>query len=122
MRRGEIVGLAGLMGAGRTEFARSLFGHSWGTNISGKVWVNGQETSVKTISQAMNAGIAYATEDRKRFGLNLIDDIKRKSFTAGVRLTDAQVASANLMETFIRGCKEIGPLMRFLAASTGVPW
>jgi putative multiple sugar transport system ATP-binding protein len=77
VKRGEIVGLAGIMGAGRTEFARSLFGHSWGSGISGKVFINGKETSVKTIRQAMDAGIAYATEDRKRFGLNLIDDIKR---------------------------------------------
>jgi putative multiple sugar transport system ATP-binding protein len=77
VKRGEIVGLAGIMGAGRTELARSLFGHSWGSGISGKVYVNGTEVSVKTIRQAMDAGIAYATEDRKRFGLNLIDDIKR---------------------------------------------
>jgi putative multiple sugar transport system ATP-binding protein len=65
------------MGAGRTEFARSLFGKSWGTNISGKVFVNGKEIQVNTIKQAIDNGLAYATEDRKRFGLNLIDDIKR---------------------------------------------
>ena len=70
-------GFAGLMGAGRTEFARSLFGKSWGTNISGKVFVNGKEIQVNTIKQAIDNGLAYATEDRKRFGLNLIDDIKR---------------------------------------------
>lgn len=77
VRKGEIVGLAGIMGAGRTEFARSLFGKSWGTNISGKVFVNGKEIQVNTIKQAIDNGLAYATEDRKRFGLNLIDDIKR---------------------------------------------
>ncbi len=77
VRKGEIVGLAGIMGAGRTEFARSLFGKSWGTNISGKVFVNGKEVQVNTIKQAIDNGLAYATEDRKRFGLNLIDDIKR---------------------------------------------
>lgn len=77
VRKGEIVGLAGIMGAGRTEFARSLFGKSWGTNISGKVFVNGKEIQVTTIKQAIDNGLAYATEDRKRFGLNLIDDIKR---------------------------------------------
>ena len=77
VKAGEIVGLAGIMGAGRTEFARSIFGHSWGTNISGKVFIDGQEVNVKSISKAIDAGLAYATEDRKRFGLNLIDDIKR---------------------------------------------
>ena len=77
VRQGEIVGLAGIMGAGRTEFARSLFGHSWGTNISGKVFMHGKEISVRTIHEAIKNGLAYATEDRKRFGLNLIEDIKR---------------------------------------------
>ncbi len=72
VRRGEIVGLAGIMGAGRTEFARSLFGQSYGTNISGKVYKNGQEIKVRTIREAIDNGLAYATEDRKRFGLNLI--------------------------------------------------
>lgn len=77
VRQGEIVGLAGIMGAGRTEFARSLFGHSWGTNISGTVYMHGREISVRTIHEAIKNGLAYATEDRKRFGLNLIEDIKR---------------------------------------------
>jgi putative multiple sugar transport system ATP-binding protein len=77
VKKGEIVGIAGIMGAGRTEFARSLFGRSWGTNISGKVLINGKEADVSTIRKAIDAGLAYATEDRKRFGLNLIDDIKR---------------------------------------------
>ena len=85
VRRGEIVGLAGIMGAGRTEFARSIFGHSWGRNISGHVFVNGQEVNVKTIPAAMDAGIAYATEDRKRYGLNLIDDIKRNISIASLK-------------------------------------
>lgn len=77
VKAGEIVGLAGIMGAGRTELARSVFGHSWGIDISGKVFVNGKEVSVKTIRNAIDSGIAYSTEDRKRYGLNLLDDIKR---------------------------------------------
>jgi putative multiple sugar transport system ATP-binding protein len=85
VRRGEIVGLAGIMGAGRTELARSVFGHSWGSNISGKVYVNGKEVDVRTIRGAIDAGIAYATEDRKRFGLNLIDDIKRNISMASLK-------------------------------------
>lgn len=74
---GEIVGLAGIMGAGRTELARSIFGHSWGVRITGQVHINGAPANVKTIRGAIDSGIAYSTEDRKRFGLNLIDDIKR---------------------------------------------
>ena len=85
VRRGEIVGLAGIMGAGRTEFARSLFGHSYGTNISGKVYKDGKEISVKTISEAIANGLAYATEDRKRFGLNLIEDVKRNISLASLK-------------------------------------
>lgn len=85
VRRGEIVGLAGIMGAGRTEFARSLFGHSYGTNISGKVFKDGKEISVKSISEAIANGLAYATEDRKRFGLNLIEDVKRNISLASLK-------------------------------------
>jgi putative multiple sugar transport system ATP-binding protein len=85
VRKGEIVGLAGIMGAGRTEFARSLFGHSYGTNISGKVYKNGKEISVRTISEAISHGLAYATEDRKRFGLNLIEDVKRNISLASLK-------------------------------------
>jgi putative multiple sugar transport system ATP-binding protein len=85
VRRGEIVGLAGIMGAGRTELARSVFGHSWGSNITGKVFVNGKEVDVRTIRGAIEGGIAYATEDRKRFGLNLIDDIKRNISMASLK-------------------------------------
>lgn len=85
VRSGEIVGLAGIMGAGRTEFARSLFGHSYGTNISGKVFKNGQEIKVRTIREAIDNGIAYATEDRKRFGLNMIEDIKRNISLASLK-------------------------------------
>jgi len=85
VRKGEIVGLAGIMGAGRTEFARSLFGHSYGTNISGKVYKNGTEIQVRTISEAISNGLAYATEDRKRFGLNLIEDVKRNISLASLK-------------------------------------
>ncbi len=85
VKRGEIVGLAGIMGAGRTEFARSLFGHSYGTNISGRVYKNGTEIKVRTIAEAIKNGLAYATEDRKRFGLNLIEDVKRNISLASLR-------------------------------------
>lgn len=77
VRRGEIVGIAGLMGAGRTELAMSLFGRSYGRNISGTVFKDGQEIRTKTVPEAVAHGIAYVTEDRKQYGLNLIDTIGR---------------------------------------------
>ena len=77
VRAGEIVGIAGLMGAGRTEFAMSLFGHSYGSRISGKVFMRGKEIKTRTVAEAIENGLAYATEDRKTYGLNLIEDIKR---------------------------------------------
>ena len=77
VRAGEIVGIAGLMGAGRTEFAMSLFGQSYGSKITGKVFLRGKEIKTRTVAEAIDQGIAYATEDRKTYGLNLIEDIKR---------------------------------------------
>ena len=84
VRAGEIVGIAGLMGAGRTELAMSVFGRSYGYNISGKVFKSGKEIDTRTVSAAIENGIAYATEDRKVFGLNLIDDIKRNVSAAAL--------------------------------------
>jgi putative multiple sugar transport system ATP-binding protein len=76
VRAGEVVGIAGLMGAGRTELAMSVFGRTYGRDITGKVYMHGQEVSTHTVDAAIEAGIAYATEDRKRYGLNLIQDIR----------------------------------------------
>ncbi len=75
VRAGEIVGFAGLMGAGRTELAMSIFGRTYGTDISGKVFKDGVEIQTRTVDEAIRNGIAYATEDRKRYGLNLIGSI-----------------------------------------------
>jgi putative multiple sugar transport system ATP-binding protein len=77
IRRGEIVGIAGLMGAGRTEFAMSLFGRSYGQNISGRVSLHGKEIDVSSVEKAVSNGIAYATEDRKTYGLVLAEDIRK---------------------------------------------
>ncbi|GIT81560.1 xylose ABC transporter ATP-binding protein [Leifsonia sp. LS1] len=77
VREGEIVGIAGLMGAGRTELAMSIFGRSYGVGITGQVYKRGVPISVSTVSKAIANGIAYSTEDRKHFGLNLIDNIQR---------------------------------------------
>ncbi|MDT9683537.1 sugar ABC transporter ATP-binding protein [Streptomyces sp. TRM76323] len=77
VRRGEIVGIAGLMGAGRTELAMSVFGRSYGRYVSGTVEVGGREVATRTVPEAIAAGIAYVTEDRKQYGLNLIDNVNR---------------------------------------------
>ena len=84
LRRGEIVGLAGLMGAGRTELAMSLFGHSYGTGISGTVLKNGKEVSTSSVARAMRQGLAYVSEDRKVLGLNLIADVKTNTTAAAL--------------------------------------
>ncbi|MEP6723062.1 MAG: multiple monosaccharide ABC transporter ATP-binding protein [Variovorax sp.] len=77
VRRGEIVGIAGLMGAGRTEFAMSVFGRSYGQRISGTALMHGKEVDLGTIRKAIDHGIAYVTEDRKGCGLVLDEDIKK---------------------------------------------
>ncbi|KHD75292.1 multiple monosaccharide ABC transporter ATP-binding protein [Actinoplanes utahensis] len=95
VRAGEIVGIAGLMGAGRTELAMSVFGRSWGANISGKLFLHGKQVSIKSVDAAIEHGIAYATEDRKHYGLNLIEDIKRNTTSAKLkRITKGGVVDA----------------------------
>lgn len=77
VKRGEVVGIAGLMGAGRTEFAMSVFGKQYGTNISGTILKEGKPISCNTVREAINDHIAYVTEDRKTNGLILIEDIRK---------------------------------------------
>ncbi len=72
VRKGEVVGLAGLMGAGRTELAMSIFGRSYGLRISGKIIKDGKEINLHSVRSAIDHGISYMTEDRKSAGLNLI--------------------------------------------------
>jgi len=76
VRRGEVVGFAGLMGAGRTELAMSLFGRSYGNYVSGQIFKDGKEILIRNVSEAIDHGLAYVSEDRKALGLNLLDDIK----------------------------------------------
>jgi putative multiple sugar transport system ATP-binding protein len=89
VRRGEVVGIAGLMGAGRTEFAMSLFGRSWGYDISGRIWLDGSEVVLESVPAAIDAGLAYVTEDRKQLGLILADDVRKNITLASLK----QVAS-----------------------------
>ncbi|ENG41173.1 heme ABC exporter, ATP-binding protein CcmA [Escherichia coli p0305293.7] len=73
--RGEILGFAGLMGAGRTELARAIFGAD--SIDSGTLKLNGKETVIKDISDAIQQGISYLTEDRKKEGLALNLSVER---------------------------------------------
>ncbi len=82
VRRGEIVGFAGLMGAGRTELMRSLFGRSYGTYVRGTIIKDGEELRLPNVASAIEHGLAYVTEDRKSLGLNLLDDIKKTTVSA----------------------------------------
>ncbi len=77
VRKGEIVGIAGLMGTGRTELAMSIFGRSYGKGHEGRVTMNGVAVDVSTVSRAVAAGISYVTEDRKALGLILEEPIVR---------------------------------------------
>ena len=76
VRAGEVVGLAGLMGAGRTELAMSVFGRSYGQKISGTIRINGKDVEIKSVNDAIDHKLAYVSEDRKTYGLVLIDSIK----------------------------------------------
>jgi len=82
VHKGEIVGFSGLQGAGRTELARSIFGRSYGTSISGKLAIDGKKVKLRNERDAIEAGIAYVTEDRKVNGLVLIDTVARNTSLA----------------------------------------
>ncbi|MCO4784495.1 MAG: ATP-binding cassette domain-containing protein [Marinomonas atlantica] len=73
---GEVVGIAGLMGSGRTELAMSVFGKSYGKNIQGEVKMRGLPVDVSSVPKAIKSGLAYVTEDRKELGLVLDESIK----------------------------------------------
>ncbi len=85
VKKGEIVGIAGLMGAGRTELALSVFGNTTGYQTSGELYVSGQKISLKSPADAIESGIAYVTEDRKLNGLILIQDIKSNITLANLK-------------------------------------
>ncbi len=91
LKKGEIVGFAGLMGSGRTELALSLFGNSVGYQVKGDLYINGQKQQFKQTEDAIKAGLAYVTEDRKAKGLILIQDVKQN------------ITLANLQEIAKRG-------------------
>jgi len=85
VRKGEVVGISGLMGAGRTELAMSVFGHSYGSNISGTVKINGEKVNLSSPREAINHGLAYVTEDRKGNGLILTNPIRVNTTLANLK-------------------------------------
>ncbi|MCV2865108.1 multiple monosaccharide ABC transporter ATP-binding protein [Defluviimonas sp. WL0075] len=85
VRAGEVVGIAGLMGSGRTELAMSIFGKSYGRRIGGTVKLHGQPTDVSRVDRAIAAGLAYVTEDRKSLGLILDENIRFNTTLANLQ-------------------------------------
>jgi len=85
VRKGEVVGIAGLMGSGRTELAMSIFGKAYGTKINGKIIKDNKILNLKSVNDAIKNRIAYVTEDRKKYGLILIDDIKNNITLANLK-------------------------------------
>ena len=84
VHKGEVVGISGLMGAGRTELAKSVFGRSYGSNISGTLLLNGKEVHLKSSRDAIAHKLAYVTEDRKGDGLILSNPIKTNTTLANM--------------------------------------
>nr|WP_253294693.1 sugar ABC transporter ATP-binding protein [Anaerocolumna aminovalerica] len=116
VRKGEIVGIAGLMGAGRTELALSLFGNVPGYKITrGEMLIDGESKTFKHPKDAMKAGLAYASEDRKKDGLILIQDIKYNTTIANLeKITNGIVINEN---EEIRISKDFGESINIKAPS-----
>ncbi|NMB53831.1 MAG: sugar ABC transporter ATP-binding protein [Leptolinea sp.] len=94
VHKGEVIGLYGLMGSGRTELAMSIFGKAYGRRITGKAKKNGKDVDVSSITKAIKNGVTYATEDRKTYGLVLIQDIKNNITLANLEdVSDGMVVN-----------------------------
>jgi putative multiple sugar transport system ATP-binding protein len=102
LKKGEVVGLAGLMGAGRTEFALSMFGNPKNYNVSGELIVHQKKVEFKHPKEAIKAGIAYVSEDRKGDGLILIQDIKQNITIANLNSL-AKLGVINKNDEIIEG-------------------
>lgn len=119
LRRGEIVGLAGLMGAGRTELAMSVFGRQYGTEVSGEVYKDGELVDTSTVSAAIRAGLAYVPEDRKSAGLNLIQDIRINTTSAALdKVVNRHVIQSRKESKIVEGFRK---QLRIKAASIDEP-
>lgn len=95
VKKGEVVGISGLMGAGRTELAMSIFGRSYGTNISGTLKINGEEVMLHSVKNAIDKKLAYVTEDRKGNGLILSNPIKINTTLANLK----EVSNHTIIDT-----------------------
>ena len=102
VRAGEVVGLAGLMGAGRTEFAMSIFGREYGQKISGEIKMHGKPVHIKNVKDAIDNKISYTSEDRKTYGLVLIDDIKHNMTMAALRSYFSKKGVVNSNEEILK--------------------
>ena len=101
LRRGEVVGVSGLMGAGRTEMGMSIFGKSYGAHITGELYVNGKRVALKNASAAIAHGIAYVTEDRKSNGLILSSSIRVNTTLANLKKVRRGLAIDRDFETAV---------------------
>lgn len=90
VRKGEVVGISGLMGAGRTELAMSVFGHSYGADISGTLKIKGKEVKLRSPREAIDSGLAYVTEDRKTSGLLLSNPIRVNTTLANLKAVSSK--------------------------------
>lgn len=107
VRKGEVVGIAGLMGAGRTELVLSIFGNTLDYITSGEVFVDGKKIDNSSPRKAIDSGLAYVTEDRKGNGLILIQDIKQNITLANLKeIANNSFINANDEINIANGYKE----------------
>jgi ribose transport system ATP-binding protein len=120
-RRGEILGIYGMVGAGRTELARLIFGVD--KKKSGKVFFNGEEITPETPEEAIRAGLAFITEDRRKSGLVLIESIEnnlvlpslRKFKNFFVRPRAVQAIGRRMMHELRIKAPDSGTVVRYLS-------
>jgi putative multiple sugar transport system ATP-binding protein len=95
VKKGEVIGISGLMGAGRTELAMSVFGKSYGANITGTLKINGEEVVLHNVKNAIDKKLAYVTEDRKGNGLILSNPIKINTTLANLK----EISNYNIIDS-----------------------
>ncbi|WP_026703083.1 multiple monosaccharide ABC transporter ATP-binding protein [Salibacterium aidingense] len=119
VNEGEIVGIAGLMGAGRTELAMSLFGKSYGKKISGELYLNGKPITVQNVSDAIEHKVAYVSESRKEYGLILIDSVRHNLTLSNLK----QVSKNNIIKDYleIKAAEDLKKQMNIKASSIDQP-
>lgn len=85
VKKGEVIGICGLMGSGRTELAMSIFGRSYGVDISGSLIIQGNQVKLNSVKEAIKHKLAYVTEDRKGNGLILSNPIKTNTSLSNMK-------------------------------------